>query len=60
MPTLVLWGKQDVALNWQMAQFSVDLCSSGKLVYLDEASHWVQRDCAEQVNQEILAFLQGR
>jgi pimeloyl-ACP methyl ester carboxylesterase len=59
VPTLVLWGKDDIALNLEMAQPSLELCAGGKLVVFDDASHWVQCDCAAQVNQEMLAFLRG-
>jgi pimeloyl-ACP methyl ester carboxylesterase len=58
MPVLVLWGKQDVALSHEMAQPSIDLCDRGRLIFFDEASHWVQHDEAEKVNQHLLEFLQ--
>jgi pimeloyl-ACP methyl ester carboxylesterase len=58
MPVLVLWGKQDVALSHEMAQPSIDLCDRGQLIFFDEASHWVQHDEAEKVNQHLLEFLQ--
>jgi pimeloyl-ACP methyl ester carboxylesterase len=57
VPTLILWGKQDAMLDWEMAQPSVDLCDDGRLVFFDQATHWVQHEAAEQVNQEIAAFL---
>ena len=50
VPNLVLWGKDDIALSLEMAQPSLDLCAEGKRVVFDDASHWVQRDCAAQVN----------
>jgi pimeloyl-ACP methyl ester carboxylesterase len=57
-PTLLLWGKQDVALGSEMAQPSIDLCEDGKLVFFEDATHWVQHDEAETVNQLLLDFLQ--
>jgi len=51
VPTLVLWGKDDIALSLEMAQPSLELCAGGKLVVFDDASHWVQRDCAAQVTR---------
>ncbi|MDF1515460.1 MAG: alpha/beta hydrolase, partial [Anaerolineae bacterium] len=57
VPTLVIWGKQDVALSHEMAQPSVELCDHGRLVMLDTATHWVQHDEPQQVNQLLLAFL---
>ena len=41
IPTLMLWGKQDIALSEEMAQPSIYLCAGGRLVVFDEASHWV-------------------
>lgn len=57
MPVLMLWGKQDVALSHEMAQPSIDLCDQGRLVFFEEASHWVQHDAAEKVNELLLEFL---
>ncbi len=44
MPVLMLWGKQDVALSHAMAQPSIERCDQGKLVFFEEATHWVQHD----------------
>ena len=57
VPTLVIWGKQDVALSHEMAQPSVDLCDDGRLVMIDSATHWVQHDEPERVNQLLLEFI---
>ena len=59
MPVLMLWGKQDVALSHEMAQPSIERCDQGKLVFFEEATHWVQHDEAEKVNGHLLNFLQG-
>lgn len=56
-PTLVLWGKQDVALRAHMASKSVARCAHGRLVMLHDATHWVQHDMPERVNHELLTFL---
>ncbi len=56
-PTLVLWGKQDVALRAHMASKSVARCAHGRLVMLHDATHWVQHDMPDRVNRELLAFL---
>jgi pimeloyl-ACP methyl ester carboxylesterase len=56
-PTLVLWGKKDVALSADMAQPSVDLCDHGRLRTFEDASHWVQHDAPAEVNREIIQFL---
>ncbi len=57
VPTLIIWGKQDIALTAQMAQDSVELCDEGRLVYFDEATHWVQHDVPQQVNALLADFL---
>ena len=57
VPTLMLWGTRDVALSFEMAQPSIELCQSGELVSFNRATHWVQHDAADEVNQRLLAFL---
>ena len=55
--TLMLWGMQDVALSHRMARLSMDYCEDGKLVFFEDATHWVQHDEAESVNQLLIEFL---
>jgi epoxide hydrolase 4 len=57
VPTLVLWGKRDVALSHEMAEKSIHLCDDRRLVFFDDATHWVQHDAAQAVNRELVAFL---
>ena len=57
--TLVIWGKRDHALDFHMAQASVDLCDDGRLLMIDDATHWVQHDAPAQVNSALVAFLEG-
>ena len=54
---LMLWGVQDVALGQEMAQPSIEMCDDGRLVFIEEATHWVQHDARARVNAELLAFL---
>ncbi|HAJ36721.1 MAG TPA: alpha/beta hydrolase [Chloroflexi bacterium] len=56
-PTLMIWGANDIALSRSMAQPSIDLCDDGRLVFLEEASHWVQHEEPETVNRLLLEFL---
>jgi epoxide hydrolase 4 len=56
-PTLVIWGQHDAFLDWRMAQPSVDLCRAGRLVMIEDATHWVQHEKAEQVNALLAEFL---
>ena len=57
IPTLLIWGAQDKFLGREMAQPSIDLCDDGRLVYIEEATHWVQHEEAELVNELIDTFL---
>jgi len=60
VPTLMLWGARDTALGVEMAQPSIELCDEGRLVLLEEATHWVQHEEPGRVNAELISFLQGR
>lgn len=55
-PVLILWGRQDVALSAEMAAESAALCNNARLIYFDNATHWVQHDEAEAVNHALLDF----
>ncbi|MFN2145757.1 MAG: alpha/beta fold hydrolase [Anaerolineales bacterium] len=57
VPTLLIWGAQDRFLGREMAQPSIDLCEQGRLVFIEEASHWVQHEEPVRVNQLLLDFL---
>jgi pimeloyl-ACP methyl ester carboxylesterase len=56
-PTLILWGKQDPHLSHQMAPLSLAYCQAGQLVMIENATHWVQHDQPERVNQLMLEHL---
>lgn len=56
-PTLILWGKNDVALSYETVQPTLDLCDNGKAVTFENATHWVQLDEANAVNQHLIEFL---
>jgi pimeloyl-ACP methyl ester carboxylesterase len=57
VPTLMIWGMQDTALSHRMARPSMDYCDDGKLAFFEDATHWVQHDEAETVNQLLIEFL---
>jgi len=57
VPTLIVWGMNDVALSHRMARLSLDYCEDGKLVFFEEATHGVQHDEAGAVNQLLIEFL---
>lgn len=57
MPALVIWGKRDIAIRYELAQKSVDLCRQGRLVTFEDATHWVQHDKSDEVNRLLIDFL---
>jgi pimeloyl-ACP methyl ester carboxylesterase len=57
VPTIMLWGKRDVALSSDMAQPSIDLCDEGELTFFDKSTHWVQHDASEEVNRKLIEFM---
>jgi epoxide hydrolase 4 len=57
IPTLVIWGEKDVALEVSCLDGTEAYVRDLKIVRLPEASHWVQQDAPERVNAELRAFL---
>ena len=57
VPTLLIWGARDRFLGTELARPSIDLCDEGRLVILDQATHWVQHAEQAQVNELLLGFL---
>ena len=59
MPTLIVWGEADGALDKPMAQLSAQRCKGKVTVrYVEGASHWVQMDRPDLVNAYIREFLE--
>ena len=59
VPTLLIWGVHDLFLGREMAQPSINLCDDGRLVFFEEATHWVQHEEGEGVNSLIGKFLKS-
>jgi pimeloyl-ACP methyl ester carboxylesterase len=57
IPTLILWGKKDKFLLPEMAEKSNLLCSKGKLILIEDATHWLHHEKVAKVNQLIQNFL---
>ena len=55
--TLMLWGVNDIALSRRMARPSLDYCEDGNLIFFPDATHWVQREEAEEINRHLLEFV---
>jgi epoxide hydrolase 4 len=56
-PTLLIWGEQDIALGKELTHGLERYAPDLTVRYLPDASHWVQQDRPERVNQYILDFL---
>ncbi|EMR01202.1 alpha/beta fold hydrolase [Cesiribacter andamanensis] len=56
-PTLLLWGKQDQFLSHQMARLSIAQCRQGRLVMLENATHWLHHEQPREVNRLIQQFI---
>jgi epoxide hydrolase 4 len=56
MPTLILWGNRDKYLATELAHESAALCDDSRVAMFD-ASHWLQHEEAERVNQMLIGFL---
>jgi pimeloyl-ACP methyl ester carboxylesterase len=56
-PALVLWGERDIHLGRELAQPDRALVPRASVVYLPDATHWVQHDCPERVHELLLEFL---
>ncbi len=59
LPTLMIWGTHDPALGRELAQPSIERCDRGRLVYIEEAGHWVQHEEPQRVNALIGEFLRA-
>ncbi|MBE0410146.1 MAG: alpha/beta hydrolase [Anaerolineales bacterium] len=57
IPTLIIWGAQDIALIESLAQDSLDLCENGRLELFADSTHWVQHEKHERINEMLAGFL---
>ena len=58
-PTLVIWGEQDTALGVEMLDGTNDHVEDLTIRRLPDASHWVQQDDPDTVNQMLIEWLNG-
>jgi epoxide hydrolase 4 len=57
LPVLLIWGRKDPFLLPQMAQASIDRCANGKLVMVEDATHWIHHEHPRLVNTLIDDFI---
>jgi pimeloyl-ACP methyl ester carboxylesterase len=58
--TLVVWGEADPHLGSELATPNAELVPNAHVVRIPGASHWVQHDAPERVNEALLDWLAGR
>ena len=59
VPTLMVWGEEDVALNIRCTEGTEDWVSDFTLKRMPGVSHWVQQDAPEEVNAILGEWLPG-
>jgi epoxide hydrolase 4 len=57
VPTLMIWGEEDAALNIHCTEGTEDYVSNFTLRRLPGVSHWVQQEAPEDVNRLLAAWL---
>lgn len=56
MPTLLLWGERDPFLSLTLIERLERWVPDLHVVRFDDASHWIQNDVPERVNEQLIAF----
>lgn len=57
-PTLIVWGCQDMALSQELPALAKKYVTNLTIKYIQEASHWVQFDTPDIVNEHMREFLE--
>ena len=60
VPTLLIWGEQDRALTLSLTEGLEQWVPNIRVERIPDASHWVQNDAPERVNELMLAFLPSK
>jgi pimeloyl-ACP methyl ester carboxylesterase len=58
-PTLVIWGERDAYLGAELAEPEPRWVPDVRVERIPEASHWVQHEAPERVNELLVEFLRG-
>jgi len=56
-PVLILWGRNDQALDFALAQESLRMCDDATMIVHDEATHWLHLEEPGWVFEKLHAFL---
>lgn len=57
VPTLVLWGEKDAYLGPRLTEGLERWSPNVRVERIPDASHWIQNDAPEWVNERMIAFL---
>jgi len=57
MPVRIIWGVDDAYGIPELANESARLCDDAKIVFVENATHWVAHDEPERVTRALLEFL---
>ena len=57
VPTLILWGDRDSALDSSLAEESLALCDAGSVRHFADATHWVHHEERGAVHDAIGRFI---
>ncbi|MCO4851578.1 alpha/beta fold hydrolase [Bacillus vallismortis] len=56
-PYRMIWGMEDRFLSRKLAKETEKRCPNGHLIFVDEASHWINHEKPAIVNQLIMEYL---
>jgi len=59
VPALLIWGEEDPYLDVQLTEGLDRWVPTTRVERIPNASHWVQIDAAERVNELMIDFLRG-
>jgi pimeloyl-ACP methyl ester carboxylesterase len=57
LPTLILWGRKDVFFPFKIARMLHDDIKTSRLVAVDKAGHFLQKEQPEFILREMMGFL---
>lgn len=58
-PTMLIWGMKDIYGEPELVEASIAMCDNGRMVRLDNATHWTLADEPERITELLLEFLKS-
>jgi len=56
-PVLIIFGKQDKEIGWELAEPSVrNFCKNGRVIFYENSSHWVTHMEPDRLNTDVDNF----